>query len=85
MALSSRYNPEITSKLPDTQKMYQTNAMAYPGQTPHGDTMTPLEYMDSVDRRTGKSRLFAVQTPGEKIQQAQGPEGSKSLLVGGIQ
>jgi hypothetical protein len=34
--------------------------------------------MDTVDRRNGKSRLFAVQTPGEKIQQARGPQGIKS-------
>lgn len=81
--LTTRNNPMLTQKLADPQKMYQRNASAYPGHSKFGDQMTPAEYMDQVDRRNGKSRLFAVQTPGEKIQQAQGPEGRKSLLVGG--
>ena len=76
--LQTRNNPEITQKLADAQQMYQKNASAYPGKSNFGDTMTPNEYMDTVDRRNGKSRLFAVQTPGEKIQQAQGPQGIKS-------
>ena len=87
--LTSRNNPEITQRLADPQKMYQRAASAYPGKSVQGDTMTSSEYMDAVDRRNGKSRLFAVQTPGEKIQQAQGPEGiksqQKSLLTGGQQ
>lgn len=85
--LRTRNNPEITQKLTDSQTMYQRNAQAYPGKSIQGDSMTPNEYMDAVDRRNGKSRLFAVQTPGEKIQQAQGPQGIKSqqtsLLTGG--
>jgi hypothetical protein len=85
--LTTRNNPELTKKLTDTQKMYRENAGALPGQSKSGDTMSTTEYMDSVDRRTGKSRLFAVQTPGEKIQQAQGPKGilsqQQSLLTGG--
>lgn len=81
--LTTRNNPEISKKLTDAQNMYQKNAGAYPGKSVQGDTMTSSEYMDAVDRRNGKSRLFAVQTPGEKIQQAQGPEGRKSLLTGG--
>nr|DAH63334.1 MAG TPA: hypothetical protein [Caudoviricetes sp.] len=81
--LRTRNNPEISQKLTDAQNMYQRNASAYPGKSAQGDTMTTSEYMDAVDRRNGKSRLFAVQTPGEKIQQAQGPEGRKSLLTGG--
>lgn len=85
--LTTRNNPEISQKLTDAQAMYQRNANAYPGKSIQGDTMTSSEYMDLVDRRTGKSRLFAVQTPGERIQQAQGPQGIKSqqasLLTGG--
>lgn len=85
--LRTRNNPEITQKLADPQTMYQRNASAYPGKSVYGDTMTVNEYMDTVDRRNGKSRLFAVQTPGEKIQQQQGPQGIKSqqtsLLTGG--
>lgn len=87
--LQTRNNPQITQKLTDAQAMYQKNASAYPGKSVYGDIMTPNEYMDAVDRRNGKSRLFAVQTPGEKIQQAQGPQGIKSqqtsLLTGGQQ
>ena len=81
--LRTRNNPEISQKLTDAQNMYQRNASAYPGRSPQGDVLSTSEYMDMVDRRNGKSRLFAVQTPGEKIQQAQGPEGRKSLLTGG--
>lgn len=84
--LRTRNNPEITQKLADPQTMYQRNASAYPGKSVYGDTMTVNEYMDTVDRRNGKSRLFAVQTPGEKIQQQQGPQGIKSQqtsLLGG--
>ena len=85
--LTTRNNPEISQKLTDAQAMYQRNASAYPGRSLQGDVMTSSEYMDLVDRRNGKSRLFAVQTPGERIQQAQGPQGIKSqqtsLLTGG--
>ena len=87
-SLTTRNNPELTSKLTDAQNMYAKNATALPGQTPHGDVLSPTESMDAIDRRNGKSRLFAVQTIGEKIQQAQGPKGvqsqqTQSLLMGG--
>jgi hypothetical protein len=85
--LTPRNNPEVSTKLANPQKMYSQHAASTPGQTASVDALSTIESMEAIDRRTGKSRLFAMETPGEVIQKQQGAKGilsqQQSLLTGG--